>query len=84
MLVLSRKPGEEITIEGGITIKIVEVRPGKVQVGITAPRSVRIVRSELDDADDDQPSVPTNGDRDRETIEFDSLPPRLRRERVAA
>lgn len=81
MLVLSRKPGEEIKIDGGITIKIVDVRGGNVRVGITAPDEVGIVRAELDT--DDEPSVPTNGDRDRDTIEFDRLPPR-QRERVAA
>jgi carbon storage regulator len=47
MLVLSRKPGEKIVIEGGITVTVVEVKGNKVRIGIEAPDDVRILRSEL-------------------------------------
>lgn len=47
MLVLSRKPGEEIVIAGGIVLRVVEVRKGRVRLGIDAPRDVVIERGEL-------------------------------------
>lgn len=47
MLVLSRKVGESIEIEGGIRVKIVATQGGRVKVGIEAPDSVCIKRSEL-------------------------------------
>ena len=47
MLVLSRKPGEKVVIDGGITITVVEVNGGRVRIGIDAPADVEILRSEL-------------------------------------
>jgi carbon storage regulator len=47
MLVLSRKPGEKIVIDGSVTITVVEVQGNRVQVGIEAPDDVRILRDEL-------------------------------------
>ncbi len=44
MLVLTRKIGERILIEPGIEIAIIDVRSGKVRIGIEAP-SVRIRRT---------------------------------------
>ena len=44
MLVLSRKIGERIFIEPGIEIAIVDVRGGKVRIGVEAPDEVRIRR----------------------------------------
>jgi carbon storage regulator len=44
MLVLSRKIGERIFIEPGIEIAVVEVRGGRVRIGIEAPDDVRIRR----------------------------------------
>ncbi|RPI89573.1 MAG: carbon storage regulator [Planctomycetaceae bacterium] len=48
MLVLSRKLGERIVIEPGIEIAVVEIRGGKVRLGIEAPRDISIRRMELD------------------------------------
>ena len=53
MLVLSRKIGERIVIEPGIEIAVVEIRGGKVRLGIEAPRDVSIRRSELAEHDPD-------------------------------
>ena len=50
MLVLSRKAGESIQIDGQIKITIVTVRGNRVKVGIEAPEEVRILRSELRDS----------------------------------
>jgi carbon storage regulator len=47
MLVLSRKPHEEIVIDGEIRVTVLEVRGGRVQIGIQAPESVRVRREEL-------------------------------------
>ncbi len=47
MLVLSRKVGEEIAIDGVITIRILSVERGVVRLGIEAPRNVPIYRREL-------------------------------------
>ena len=47
MLVLTRKIGEQIIIAGNITISIVSVGPGRVKIGIDAPPSVSIDRSEI-------------------------------------
>ena len=47
MLVLSRKIGERIIIGDGIEISVVEVRGGKVRIGVEAPATVRIHRSEV-------------------------------------
>lgn len=47
MLVLGRKTGESIVINGSIEVCILEVNDGIVKIGINAPKSVRIVRKEL-------------------------------------
>lgn len=47
MLVLSRKPGESIVIDGRIVVKVLDIGRGRVQVGIEAPREVPVERSEL-------------------------------------
>ena len=48
MLVLSRKIGERIVIEPGIEISVVDVRGGRVRIGIDAPASVGIRRMEVE------------------------------------
>lgn len=47
MLVLSRKLGEVIQIGDGISITVVKLAGNKVQLGVTAPEEVPIVRGEL-------------------------------------
>ena len=47
MLVLTRKPGEEIVIGENIVITVVRVQGDKVRLGISAPPHVNIVRGEL-------------------------------------
>ncbi|MGL6095375.1 MAG: carbon storage regulator [Fimbriiglobus sp.] len=47
MLVLTRKLGEKIVIDGGITITVVDIRPHTVQIGIEAPKETGILREEL-------------------------------------
>jgi len=50
MLVLSRKVGENIRIDGGIVIKVLEAHGQRIRLGIEAPREVTIWRGELDSA----------------------------------
>ena len=47
MLVLSRKPNEEIVLDGNITITVLAITDGRVRIGIDAPLEVSIVREEL-------------------------------------
>ena len=47
MLILTRKPDEEIIINSNIRVKILSVNENQVRIGITAPDDVRILRSEL-------------------------------------
>jgi carbon storage regulator CsrA len=48
MLVLSRKVGERLVIDGNITVVVTKVAGNRVTIGIEAPDIVRIVRGELD------------------------------------
>lgn len=47
MLVLSRKLNEKIIIDENIEIKVIGIDNGSVQLGITAPRHIEILRQEL-------------------------------------
>jgi carbon storage regulator len=47
MLVLSRKCGEEIVIGDNITVTILEVRGGRVKLGVAGPAEVPIHRAEV-------------------------------------
>jgi carbon storage regulator CsrA len=62
MLVLGRKTGQKIVIDGGITVTVVEVVGNKVRIGIDAPEDVRILRAELDCWRDFTPSTQTPTD----------------------
>jgi carbon storage regulator len=47
MLVLTRKEQETIRIGEEITIQVLEVRAGKVRIGIVAPRGCLVLRGEI-------------------------------------
>jgi len=47
MLVLTRKPGEEIVIDGGIRITVLGVKGDRIRVGVEAPPHVRVDRDEV-------------------------------------
>jgi carbon storage regulator len=47
MLILSRKPGDAIVIEGGIRVVILASDRRGVRLGIEAPSHVSIVREEI-------------------------------------
>ena len=73
MLVLTRQAGESIRIGENIEITVLEVRAGAVKIGIAAPRSVRVFRSELESINR-QAAVDWN-DKDQLTV----IAQRLRR-----
>jgi carbon storage regulator len=47
MLVLSRRIGEQLVIDGHIRITVVAINKDKVRIGITAPPSIRVDREEI-------------------------------------
>ncbi len=47
MLILARKPGESIVIDGQIAIKVLKVEGDTVKLGIKAPASVTVHRQEI-------------------------------------
>lgn len=47
MLILSRKPGESVTIGPSVVITVLGVQGEKVRLGIAAPDDIAVWRSEL-------------------------------------
>jgi len=47
VLILNRKLGESIMVDDRIEIKILDVSDGKVKIGIEAPKSVKVFRTEV-------------------------------------
>jgi carbon storage regulator len=47
MLVLTRRAGQEIVIDGGITVTVLSIQGSKVRLGVQAPSSVRVDRREV-------------------------------------
>ncbi len=58
MLVLSRKSMERIQIGNSIVVTVLEISRNKVRIGISAPREIRVLRSELKEV---IPDIPTRG-----------------------
>jgi carbon storage regulator len=49
MLVLTRKPGEQIVIGHNIRVTVVQLGNGRVKLGIEAPPTVSVDRAEIHD-----------------------------------
>ena len=47
MLVLTRRIGETVVIEGGVEVTVVAIQGDKIRLGFTAPDYVRIDRQEV-------------------------------------
>lgn len=80
MLVLSRKPGEEICIDERISVTVVSVQGGRVRLGIAAPADIRVLRKELiakllPDIAANEPTV-RKANPARTVIGTDRLPPK--------
>jgi len=50
MLVLTRKKNEQLVINDNVVLRVIDIRPGRVQLGIEAPRQVVIHRKEIHEA----------------------------------
>ena len=57
MLVLSRKRNQQITIDGNITITVLEVGRSRVRLGIEAPREMPVCRPGETDSARETPLV---------------------------
>ena len=66
MLILSRKQGEAILVDGGIRIVVLATDNGGVRLGIEAPSEVGIVREEIVNriADENRRAGATAADRE--------------------
>ncbi|MCU6710518.1 carbon storage regulator [Paenibacillus sp. J5C_2022] len=47
MLVVGRKPGEYIVINGNIVVKVIKSDDGQLRLAIDAPKEISIIRGEL-------------------------------------
>ena len=47
MLILTRKAGETIQIGDDVIVTVLGVQQGQVRIGVTAPKSVQVDRSEI-------------------------------------
>jgi carbon storage regulator len=49
MLLLSRKVGDKLVIDGNITLEVVKIQGNRISLGIVAPSNLKILRGELAD-----------------------------------
>ena len=47
MLILTRKIGEAIAIDGNITVRLLEIKGGQIKLGIEAPNHIAVHREEV-------------------------------------
>jgi carbon storage regulator len=47
MLVLSRKVGDKLVIDGNITVEVIKIQGNRITLGIVAPSTIKILRGEL-------------------------------------
>jgi carbon storage regulator len=66
MLVLSRKTGEQIMIADDIIVTVVQMKRGRVRLGIVAPPEVAVRREELAALPEPLPTVCLRGAGRRE------------------
>ncbi len=69
MLLLSRKPGQQIVVGDSVRITITKVSGNRVTLGVDAPHDVRILRGELS-------LVIGSGDEGQDKEEIPGLPTR--------
>jgi len=54
MLILSRKPNQEIVIGQNIRVAVLRIRGGRVRLGVEAPREQNVRRGELKEMQNDE------------------------------
>ena len=69
MLVLTRRAGESITIGDDIIVTVISASGGQVRLGITAPRSVQVLREEIYKAMRDENQEAASGLRHGKQLE---------------
>lgn len=47
MLILTRRVGESLTIDGNIKLSVLSIKGNQIRIGVDAPKDVLIQRSEL-------------------------------------
>jgi carbon storage regulator len=47
MLILTRRVGESVVIDGGITVTVSKINGDRVKLGFEAPEGIRIDRKEI-------------------------------------
>ena len=57
MLVLSRRQGEKIVIDGRITVVVSQLKGGRVRIAIEAPPEISILRGELQSRRDEESRI---------------------------
>jgi len=75
MLVLSRRVGEEIIINDNIRVTVVAVKGDRVRLGVVAPRTVTVDRSEVHDRRREFQPVPATVGADAD-VPLGVLPPK--------
>ncbi|QDU38403.1 hypothetical protein Mal4_27300 [Maioricimonas rarisocia] len=73
MLVLTRKIGEEILIDGEIVLKVSEIQGNRVKLCVEAPRSRRILRGEVAERSGAVPAAQPNAVSRRESRSDDAV-----------
>ena len=65
MLILTRNQGESLNIGEAVTVTVLGTKGGQVRLGITAPKQIKVLRSELLDRTDSESRIePTVPDKD--------------------
>ena len=57
MLVITRKLGEEIVIDGDIKVKVLQIKGKQVRLGVVADREISVHRKEIQDKIDAKESL---------------------------
>ena len=47
MLILTRKPGEQLQIGDNITVTVLGIKGNQVRIGITAPKETNVTRPDM-------------------------------------
>jgi|SRR5579883_2441209 len=77
MLVLTRKPGEQIIIGDAIRITVVSIGHGRVKIGVEAPSNVSIDRQEVHDRKAQEAAGPAEGEAEPRPVVVDVNAPAL-------
>jgi carbon storage regulator len=69
MLILSRRPGESLTIGDNITVTVVSINGNQIRLGVNAPREVRVLRDEIYKAIKDENQAAANAHENKRRME---------------